>query len=118
MFIYRIRSKKTGLYSKGGTMPSFSKNGKVWNRRSHINSHFTQLHKIGKETYIEHDVEVLEYELTEVQLSVTSGSDWLNASVERAAEREAESKARRAAWVNEYELRQLKELQLKHPGAV
>jgi hypothetical protein len=29
---YRIRSKRTGKFSKGGTSPSFSKHGKLWTR--------------------------------------------------------------------------------------
>ena len=41
--VYKIRRKTDGLFSSGGTDPSFSKKGKIWNARGHVTSHISQL---------------------------------------------------------------------------
>jgi hypothetical protein len=37
--LYKILDKETGLYSKGGTFPNWSKHGKTWNHLGHIKNH-------------------------------------------------------------------------------
>lgn len=41
-FIYRIKRLSDGLYSTGGMLPKFTKNGKYWTKISHIKIHLKQ----------------------------------------------------------------------------
>jgi hypothetical protein len=93
MIIYKIRSNKTGLYSKGGSSPSFNKAGKIWKRRGDISSHFTNLGGHGRTIYRAEDVEVVEIEIKEECISTTSLNDWLAEAGARAA-------AREQVWIN------------------
>lgn len=36
---YKIKDRTTGLYSGGGTCPTFNKRGKAWNNLGHVKSH-------------------------------------------------------------------------------
>lgn len=40
---YKVRNKKTGLFSTGGSCPKFLKAGKVWATEGHLKSHLTML---------------------------------------------------------------------------
>ena len=42
--VYMIRRKKDGLFSNGGSYPSFTKRGKQWSRVGDIKSHLTQVY--------------------------------------------------------------------------
>lgn len=42
-FIYKIRNAKTGLYSTGGQNPFWSKRGKIWRARHHLDKHIAYL---------------------------------------------------------------------------
>jgi len=39
MRVFKIRRIADGLYSTGGTCPSFNKHGKTWNTVAHIKNH-------------------------------------------------------------------------------
>ena len=39
MNMYKIRCKKTGLYSTGGMTPRFTKKGKVWTKKGDLIAH-------------------------------------------------------------------------------
>lgn len=41
--IYKIRDKKTGLFSRGGSNPSWTKGGKTWTNIGHVKNHLHQL---------------------------------------------------------------------------
>lgn len=41
--VYKIRDKNTGLFSKGGSWPRFSKKGKIWAGKGPLNSHLAYL---------------------------------------------------------------------------
>lgn len=41
--IFKVRSKATGLFSKGGHGPKWSKEGKTWNNIGHLKNHFRLL---------------------------------------------------------------------------
>lgn len=107
--IYKIRNKKSGLFSKGGLSPSFSKKGKIWNGIGPLKLHFNQF--IGS-TYYE-DCEVVEYELVEAEVAVSDCSDWMQASLERRKQREQERKIKAQQWRVEQELRELERLRKK-----
>lgn len=41
--VYKIRRKSDGLFSTGGTCPSWNANGKTWNTRGALSNHMAQL---------------------------------------------------------------------------
>lgn len=47
--LYKILDKETGLYSKGGCFPSWSKYGKTWNALGHIKNHLRFFMKTKRE---------------------------------------------------------------------
>jgi hypothetical protein len=57
---YKIRSKKTGLYSTAGYIIKWNKTGKIWNQLNHATTHLN--HKAPE--YNE-DIEIVEFELLE-----------------------------------------------------
>jgi hypothetical protein len=63
MVVYKIRRKTDGLFSKGGSTPSFNKDGKVWKQRGHLTNHLNQIH--NRSVY--GDCEIIVYKLEEVQ---------------------------------------------------
>lgn len=83
MIVYRIRSRKTGLFSNGGTDPRFTTKGKVWKMKGHLTSHLTQLHAYGRKIYHEHNVEIVPYELIETEQPTISYDEWMGALLER-----------------------------------
>lgn len=64
--IFMIRRKSDGLFSSGGTSPTFSEKGKQWKARNHITSHMKQVgssysRKTKADYY--HDCEVVMFEV-------------------------------------------------------
>lgn len=53
LVVYKIRRKSDGLFSTGGTSPSFSKTGKTWGTIGHLKSHLTGVADQGR--YVEPD---------------------------------------------------------------
>lgn len=51
--VFKIKRLKDGLYSGGGSSPSFRKLGKTWNTRAHLDSHLRsfQRHAFNKAVY-------------------------------------------------------------------
>ena len=94
--LYKIRSKKTGLFSTGGVWPKWSKLGKIWTVRGHISSHFTALSPNGRREYLNNDAEIVEVEL--VVKSVTPVADFIAEAGQRKVEREAAEAKARAAY--------------------
>lgn len=41
--VYKIRRKSDGLFSTGGSVPSWTENGKTWNTRGALSNHMAQL---------------------------------------------------------------------------
>lgn len=101
--IYKIRSKKTGEFSKGGTWPSFSKKGKIWSALNHLSNHFNQLGSSGRQMYKSHECEVVVYELIESEVASSDVQEWMEASADRRADREKKEKLRIAAARLEHE---------------
>jgi hypothetical protein len=74
-FVYKIRRKTDGLFSTGGTYPTFSKKGKTWTARGHVTSHLSQFGDRKKEQYYK-DCEVVRIEIQEVDADVTDVFEW------------------------------------------
>lgn len=78
--IFKIRRKSDGLFSTGGTSPSFNAKGKVWKARNHVTSHMKQIgyqyyNPKTKDDYYR-DCEVVEYEVVETEVSAVPALDW------------------------------------------
>ncbi len=68
--MYKIQQRKTGLFSTGGTIPKWDKNGKIWRMRGHVVSHINQLWKEQLEGYI--DADVVKFELVPCEIESIS----------------------------------------------
>jgi hypothetical protein len=96
MIFFKIRNKNTGLYSRGGSYPTWSKLGKVWKRRCDLSSHFTNIGAKAATYYA--DAEVIEIIVTETEMTAVPAIEYVNASKERAEKRKLESEMRVAQW--------------------
>ena len=74
-FIYKIRRRSDGLFSGGGTYPTFSKKGKVWTARGHVTSHLSQFSGGSKNRYYK-DCEVVCIVIQEVDADTTDVFEW------------------------------------------
>jgi len=63
---YKIKNTKTGLFSTGGSLPNWSKNGKVWRTLGQVRSHLTLFLSCNDKKKT-NDWEIIEYEMIEVQ---------------------------------------------------
>lgn len=108
--MFMIKSRKTGLFSKGGQdADTWTKAGKVWKRKGDLSSHFTSLSSKGKRSYRDHDAEVIEFEI--VTVGTPESTDlWIEAAVVRAGEREGASQERIAKYRRERELAEYERL--------
>ena len=64
MIVYKIRRKADGMFSTGGSSPSFTKNGKIWKQKGHLTNHLNQLDNDSKFIYLT-VCEIIPYELVE-----------------------------------------------------
>ena len=84
--MYKIKSRKTGLFPRGGSSPTFNKSGKVWMQRGHLSNHFGQLY--DDNVYDDHDVVIIE--IVEGGESIEHDfKTWRDEVQKRANEREA-----------------------------
>ena len=65
MEIYKIKNMKTGLYSRGGFYPTYSKSGKIWKRKCDLSNHLTLA--ADTESYKDCVIEVLRVEEVPVE---------------------------------------------------
>jgi hypothetical protein len=92
--IFKIRRRSDGLFSSGGSNPTFKAKGKIWHARGHVTSHLGILSSRLSKIYA--DCEVLRFELVETELERTPVLDWKPAdSTVRAKEL---SKQREIEW--------------------
>jgi hypothetical protein len=69
--VYRIRSRKTGLYSTGTSTPNWNKTGKIWRTKSALGNHLAlghQYNQVLQSIYAREDAEIVTCQLTEVEL--------------------------------------------------
>lgn len=97
--IFKIRSRKTGLFSAGGAWPKWNTVGKVWKRKGDLSSHFTQLGNQGRTIYLEADAEVVVCET--VVLEAVPVQEYLAEASMRAADRKAAEETRRLIYQRE-----------------
>lgn len=72
--VWKIKQLSTGLYSNGGIVPQFTKEGKVWTSKRDLSNHLVQfLSEDGSHIVSgvmgypkEPDYQIVEYMLTEV----------------------------------------------------
>ena len=65
MKVYKLRNKKTGLFSLGGLYPKYNKSGKIWKRMSDLKLHLSMFDSNRDKEYLDL-VEIVEYEMQEV----------------------------------------------------
>lgn len=111
MIIYKVRSKKTGLYSKGGMTPTFSKIGKIWKNIGHLRNHFNVLDAYGRNLYRKHEVEIVELEIVEEVVCSTSFDEFLQEAADREQKRKDDRQQRYNQWQIEQRRKQYLELQ-------
>lgn len=107
---YKIRRKADGLFSMGGTHPSFTKQGKVWNTLSSFTAHL----KLVNAAYYD-DCDVVTIEVTHREVDACPIADILSATKTTLVKKIAEQQAQRAAARERYEREQLAALQAKYP---
>ena len=64
---YRIKATKgeyAGMFSTGGTMPSFKRVGKIWSQRNHVMAHMSTIRFGSEQTYISAGATIEEFEAT------------------------------------------------------
>jgi hypothetical protein len=78
MRVYKIRNRKTGLFSTGGMRPKWTKQGKSWSRINYVHSHIQQLHTDYTPADVYNDAEIVMAEITELLTPVEPANDWLH----------------------------------------
>jgi hypothetical protein len=71
--VYKIRSKKTGLYSLGGATPQWSKHGKTWMGLGPLKNHLNVLKEyytgVGTSIYQREEAELVKIEMMQTEVS-------------------------------------------------
>lgn len=113
---FKIRRKTDGLFSMGGSNPSFNKKGKTWTGKGHITNHVRQLdRRWGKPDPYE------DCELVTCEIVITDREDmpdYMVAADAKKAVKDANQKEARLKHDREYLLEQQKKIeqQLKAMG--
>lgn len=91
--VYKIRDRD-GLFSTGGSYPSFNERGKSWVQRGHLSNHLAQMGKSGRSEYINRGCEVVTFEMVPLETETVGIRDYLDGISARRQEREAERQRR------------------------
>ena len=77
MKVYKIRDKRTGLFSTGGTSPRWTTVGKSWSCIGHVKCHLTLLQDLGrsKKFQVPEEWDVVEYVYLETSTSLSSARE-------------------------------------------
>lgn len=116
--IYKIRDKKTGLFSRGGSYGHgvWSKTGKSWGNIGHIKNHLNQYIDRGAKArdYPYEDAEIIEIELDYDKCYKEEVETLFNKQIENKKEAEDEYKKRVALWKEAEEKKLLASLKAKY----
>lgn len=82
MKVFKIRHKETGLFSTGGLSPTWSKQGKVWQRLSYVHNHISMFVESYRPNSVYKDAEVVEAEITEILHPIEPVSKYLLERIE------------------------------------
>lgn len=115
---YKIRRKKDGLFSTGTWMPSFKKNGKMWQLLSYLKKHIIHIIQ-GKYYYSKNHFnydgcEIVKYDLVEVnsysidQKALTDEADKI------AQEKREKAKQLHGEWLIREEKKEYERLRKKY----
>lgn len=103
MIIYKIKRRRDGLFSTGGSSPTFTKKGKVWTSRGAVTSHLNLVNNIW---YWYRDCDLVEYEVVEKQMTSQTLEQVIAEQKQKAEERQ---KTREEVWAEQKRLRRLAE---------
>lgn len=106
---YKIRNPRTGLYSTGGSRPSWTKSGKTWTGIGHLRNH---LGLVDPKIYA--GCALVTLEVTVVELPGTSLQSVINEGLAKEAAKKARGEARLKANQERYERSQLDLLKKKY----
>ena len=103
--MYRIKNLETGLFSKGGQTPRWSKIGKVWPSSGALTSHLVQM---SDERLMKQPWEIQEFDFESGRIIKTwNVIDYLNSRPSRISKQlEDENKKKALASVDREKLRQ------------
>jgi len=106
--VFKIRRNDDGLFSTGGSYPSFTKLGKIWKQKGHLTSHLNQL----RQNSAYKDCEIVPYELVETPAGpgVTIRA-YLQEIQDRKDKRDNERRTRQEEWAKEERRKQYEKLQ-------
>lgn len=110
--IYMIRRKSDGLFSTGGTTPTFNEKGKQWKARNHVTSHMKQVgSSYSRKTKADYykDCEVVTYEVVMTEVEAIPALDWKES--DKTIRSKELQEIRRKAYELEYAIRQKQRLE-------
>jgi len=110
--VFKIRRKSDGLFSTGGTTPTFNKKGKEWKARGHVSSHMKQVGSYySRKTKTDYysDCEVVTFEVIMNEVEVIPALEWKE-SDKTIRSRELQE-IKRKAYELEYAMRQKQRLE-------
>lgn len=90
--VYKIRRKSDGLYSTGGSWPTFSTTGKIWRQKGHLTSHLKQLAPRARAVEY-HNCDIVQFEVIEEEIESTSVATYTS-DLERLARERARQEAK------------------------
>jgi len=106
--VFKIRRNDDGLFSTGGSYPSFTKQGKIWKQKGHLTNHLNQLRH--KRAYT--DCEIVPYELVETPAGPSmSIATYLQEIQDRKNKRDEDYRVRREEWEKKERRKQFEQLQ-------
>lgn len=114
---YKIRSKETGMFSRGGDSRVWTKKGKTWSTIGHLKNHLAMfISKDGtkKGDYPYNNAEVVEIKVDYNECNRYSVDNLAFDMLETRAKKDAKNKKIHINWVREQELKQLEKLKRKY----
>lgn len=113
MKYYKIRNRRTGLYSTGGKFPDWTKKGKSWASLGHIAAHLSQHVGENYQNWIYANCEIVTFAL--IEEAAEEITPHITQATARVSRRAAEYAERARIFREEVELDRLRELIEKYP---